>query len=96
MTFRVTRYAAIAAPAQGERPASPPPLLRRFGTAAIALGKWASEGARLASDDVLAERQAKCEMCPERVGRWCRFCSCWLPLKFRLATSICPANPPRW
>jgi hypothetical protein len=46
--------------------------------------------------EILAARQAKCDVCPHLNGKRCGLCKCPLKPKLKWATERCPDNPPRW
>lgn len=53
-------------------------------------------GAGLVSNQVWLERLQICEGCPLNNQGICSLCGCPVENKTRLATSSCPAIPPKW
>lgn len=71
----------------------------RFSIFGTAVGR-AAKAAVSPGQDVLAtpsyviKRRAICEGCPDRDGKQCGKCSCFIVVKTRLATEHCPVG--RW
>jgi len=69
---------------------------RIFYAAARAVQAAATGQPVLVPPEILASRQAKCDVCPHLNGKRCSLCKCFLQPKLKLATERCPDNPPRW
>jgi hypothetical protein len=65
--------------------------------------RWKLAGSPVPSPEQLAEREAACKSCPyyDVLKDGCKVCGCGLDggsldEKRRMATEMCPAEPPRW
>jgi hypothetical protein len=64
---------------------------------AEALKKHGNDGFKNVSVSKYAERIGMCTKCPNFSERQtCNLCGCYMPVKARWRTSVCPDNPPRW
>lgn len=69
-------------------------LVRRAKMLAGAVGRFVASGGERATPDERARRLAICGGCEhfDAGGRRCRLCTCYMPLKARLATEHCPVE----
>jgi len=64
---------------------------------AEALKKHGNDGFKNVSVTEYTDRMSKCTSCEHlRETRSCNLCGCYMPVKARWRTSICPDNPPKW
>ena len=52
----------------------------------------------LHDQDIIDKRWAECEKCEHfvKITKQCDICKCFMPWKTRIATTKCPADPPKW
>lgn len=80
---------------------TPPSLITKAGTFAVALGRWAKSGFKVRSAEEAEAVLNICRACPHYAGETgllkvaCRVCGCSRKKVF-LASEHCPDNPPRW
>lgn len=65
----------------------------RFGRAVV---RHAAAGCPQPPPEVIAERMAICQACPNWRDGECGLCGCNLKAKTAWSLEQCPANPPRW
>lgn len=68
-------------------------VLQQF---AAAMLRWISEGCPVVDAQRHAERYGRCKACPKFVGFYCQVCRCVAYLKTKVATEVCPLDPPKW
>ncbi len=78
--------------------AAPPSLAARAGYLASAVVAAVASGGETVSPEERARRLAICESCEhfDAAAERCRRCTCYMPLKTRLAAWHCPLDPPKW
>lgn len=75
---------------------APPTILEKAVNFTKSMVGFAKSGFKFAPEEVIKERLNICGQCPNYDNGSCRLCGCTLQAKVRIATSVCPDNPPRW
>lgn len=85
---------AYVAKLKGEAPT----LLERAGYLASAVASTIASGGETVSDEERERRLAICRGCEhyDDDSQRCRRCTCYMPLKARLAALHCPLETPKW
>lgn len=76
---------------QKNPPNNPPGSWRKIGNFLLDLLRFLRNPSILEWERVL-HRESICSVCPQRRGKWCSWCGCWLPLKSRVASAECPGG----
>jgi hypothetical protein len=78
--------------------ADSPSLATRAGYLASAVVAAVASGGETVSPEERARRLAICASCEhfDAAAERCRRCTCYMPLKTRLAAWHCPLDPPKW
>lgn len=63
---------------------------------AKSMATWIGQGLPLVDSATHAARYDQCKPCPHFSGFYCKRCKCVAYLKTKLATELCPDDPPRW
>lgn len=86
-----TEQAVETQPQETKEQSKPPSLLKKAANLTKAVAKHAANGFQGASLEVIAERTAICDVCPEKTGRGtCNKCGCKLKFKIAWPTEHCP------
>lgn len=79
-----------------------PTLKQMAGSLGSSVAGWAKSGFAMASDETLELRLSICKTCEfwdasgfAGTGK-CQKCGCSTQAKLRMATSVCPLDPPKW
>lgn len=57
---------------------------------------WIAQGLPLVDSETHGQRYGKCKTCDKFNKFYCKQCKCVAYLKTKLATEVCPLDPPRW
>jgi hypothetical protein len=75
-----------------------PSLVARAGYLAEAAVAVVASGGKTVTHEEQARRMTICRACEyfDGAAQKCRRCTCYMPLKTRLAAMHCPLSPPKW